>query len=1024
MNLPEISIRRWALAFMLNAVLVLFGIIGFKDIGVDRFPEIEFPFITVITVLPGANPDVVASSVTNIIEGAVNSVPGATAISSNSSPGVSMVFIEFSLGKDVDVAFNEVQAKVNQVLRQLPQDADPPVVAKVEVGTDPILWLALQGDRTEQQLNQYARNIVRKRLESVDGVGQVLLSGQRDRTIRVNLDLDQMAGAGVTPNDVRNAFAAQHLQMPGGFLVSPGQERLIKLDLEFHSPEALGELIIRHVDGAPVRLQDVGFIEDGLADFRQVARFGGEPTVGIGIVKVSGANTIAIIDEIQRRLDTEIRPALPPGLELNVAWNEADLIQEIVRSLQEHLLEGTILAAFVVFLFLRSFRATLIIATAIPVSLLGAVALIYFLGFTFNTMTLLALLLLIGVVVDDAIVVLENVHRHRVQFEPDKVKAAIAGTNEVVFAVLAASLTLISIFGAVVFLGGIIGRFFNAFALVVTSGVIISLFVSLTLTPMLCSRYLSVERKHGRMYMALERFFDGMDALYRRALAWSIRHRVRVIFMALAIVLSSGWFFAQVEKGFSPEEDESRFIVSFRAPLGTDLEVTDGYLREIEAVLASKPEVLSYFTTIGVGERGQVNRGTAYVRMVAQSERAISQQDFLVELRRELAAIPGIYAFATPPGIVSGQRGEPLQFVLTGPDLEQVAGIANELHRRLGLREELGAVDIDLQLDLPQVQVELDRTRAAELGITAADVAFAVNMLAGGIDIAKYNDEPGDGERYDIRVQAEEGQLATSVDLARIFIRTAGGDMVRLDSVASFTEEVGPAVITRYDLEYSAMFFASPVAPLGTAIEIMFAEAEAMAAEGLMPLGYQVKLIGEARELERTVGYIMVAFTLATILVYMVLSSQFNSLVQPLIVMVAQPLAIIGGVFALWVTGNSLNIFSMIGLVLLIGLVAKNSILLVDMTNQLRAQGQAVDDALLEACPIRLRPVLMTSLTVILALTPPALGLGAGADTNGPLAIAVIGGMVSSTLLTLVVVPAMYSLIEGGRRTQSRAAME
>ncbi|MCA1798226.1 MAG: efflux RND transporter permease subunit [Xanthomonadaceae bacterium] len=1011
MNLPQLSIRRYVLAFMLNAVLVLFGILGMRDIGVDRFPEIEFPFVTVVTVLPGANPDTVDASLTNIIESAVNSVPGVSSIQSNSSPGVSIVMIEFNLAKDADVAFNEVQAKINQVLRQLPTDADPPVVAKVEVGASPVMWLALQGDRTEQQLNQYAANVVRKQLETVDGVGQVLLGGRRERTIRVNLDVDRMAAAGVTPGDVRNAFAVQHLQMPGGFLVSRGQERLIKLDLEFHSTEALAELIVRHTDGAPVRLRDIGEVEDALADYRQIARFNGETTVGLGIVKVSGANTIAIIDEVQRRLDADIRPQLPPGMTLMVASNDGDLINEIVAALKEHLLQGTILAALVVFFFLRSFRSTLIVATAIPVSLLGSIALIYFFGFTFNTMTLLALLLLIGVVVDDAIVVLENVYRHRQHLDKNPVSAAVNGTNEVMFAVIAASLTLISIFGAVVFLGGIIGRFFNAFALVVASGVAISLLVSLTLTPMLCSRYLSVEKKHGRIYHSLDRFFERMDSGYQRALGAAITHRWTVVVATVLVVLLSGWFFSAVDKGFVPEEDESRFVISFRAPLGTDLATTDRYLREIETLLASKPEVLSYFAAIGLGDAGQTNRGVAFVRLVQPGERDMRQQDFLVGLRRELAQIPGVFAFAAPPGIVGGQRGEPLQFVLTGRELDEVARLSRALYERLQLREELGPVDIDLQLDLPQVRVELDRTRAAALGLSAADVAFAINMLAGGVDIAKYNDEPGDGERYDIRVKAGDGQLATSADLARIFVRSAAGEMVRLDGVARFDDEIGPAVITRYDLEYSAPFFATPVVPLGAAIDIVEQEAE-----GLLPLGYQVKLIGEARELEQTMGYVMTAFVLAIILVYMVLASQFNSFLQPLIVMVAQPLAMIGGVFALWVTGNSLNIFSMIGLVLLIGLVAKNSILLVDLTNQMRTQGMAVDDALRAACPVRLRPVLMTSLTVIFALSPPALGLGAGADTNGPLAIAVIGGMISSTLLTLVVVPAVYSLVEGGAR--------
>ncbi|MGB7990560.1 MAG: efflux RND transporter permease subunit, partial [Candidatus Methylophosphatis roskildensis] len=441
MNLPRLSIRRHALTYMLNGVLVLFGIIAYQRIGVDRFPQIEYPVLSVTTTLPGGNPEVVDSSITNVIETSVNSVPGIDYIQSNSSPGVSTVAITFQLTKNVDVAFNEIQAKVNQILNQLPKDADPPIVAKVEEGAAPVMWLALQGDRTLQQLNQYARNVIKKRLETIDGVGEVRLGGERQRTIRVNLDLQKMAAFKVTAGDVRAAFAAEHLQVPGGFLVDRTTETLVKLDLEFHSPEALGEMILRYAEGAPVRLRDVAAVEDGLTDFRQVARFQGEPAVGIGIVKVSNANTVAIVKAVRQRLEEEILPQLPPGVTLRVAVDDAELIEQIVAALRDHLIEGTILAGLVVWLFLRSFRSTLIVATAIPVSLLGAVALMFALGYTFNNLTLLGLLLLIGVVVDDAIVVLENVYRHREEIDSDPVSAAMNGTDQVAFAVVAASLT-------------------------------------------------------------------------------------------------------------------------------------------------------------------------------------------------------------------------------------------------------------------------------------------------------------------------------------------------------------------------------------------------------------------------------------------------------------------------------------------------------------------------------------------------------------------------------------------------------
>jgi HAE1 family hydrophobic/amphiphilic exporter-1 len=1010
MTLPGLSISRHVFAFMLSALIVLFGIIAFRDIGVDQYPQVDFPMISISTVLPGADPEIIDTSITNVIENAVNSVPGIDVIASTSSPGVSIVRIQFQLEKDVDIAFNEVQAKVNQTLRQLPEDADPPIVGKIEVGANPIMWITLTGDRTLQQLNQYAKNVVQKRLETIDGVGQIILGGRRVRTIRVEVDLDRMAALGVAASDVSRAFRTEHLQAPGGFLVSKDQERLIKLDLEFHSAEELAQMIVSYREGAPVRLGDFARVEDGMSDLRQVARFNGKPSVGIGIVKISNANTVAVIEAVEQRLAEQLRPQLPAGMELSIAINDADIIREIVSALEQHLVEGTLLAGLVVWFFLRSFRSTIIIATAIPVSLLGAVAVIYFLGYTFNQMTLLALLLLIGVVVDDAIVVLENIYRHREEIDPDPITAAREGSDQVVFAVVASSLTLVSIFVPVVFMQGMIGRFFESFAVVVTVGVMVSLFVSLTLTPMLCSRFLEVSKEHGRIYRLFDGWLAALDRAYVRVLDTALRRRWTVIVMTWLIVFSSGYFFATVPKEFQPSNDVSRFIISLRGPLGSSIETMDRALHDVEKVLQSHPEIQSYFISAGGtggGFSNQVNQGTSFVTLVPRSERDISQRDLINVIRSELAAIPGVRAFVSEPTPVGGQRGDPLQFSVVGPELAQVAAFSGEMYQRLSKDPRYKSVDMDLQLDLPQVEIDIDRARAAALGLTAQDIAFAVNMLAGGFDIAKYNDKPGDGQRYDVRVKARESDLDNPDDLHRIMLRTRGGDLVRLDSVAEIRSVIGPAAINRFNLQYAANFYVTPAISLGEGM----AEVYRMGDE-LLPLGYHIELQGQARELTRTAGYVSFAFGMALILVYMVLASQFNSFFQPLIVMVAQPLAVIGGLVGLWLMGKSLNIFSMIGMVLLIGLVAKNSILLVDLTNQLRAQGRGIDEALREACPIRLRPVLMTSLTVILALLPAALGFGAGADTNSPLAVAVIGGMASSTLLTLAVVPAVYSLYE------------
>ena len=1011
MNLPELSIKRHVFAWMLSAVIVLFGVISYQRIGIDRIPSIDFPIIMINTTLKGANPDVVDSSITSIIETAVNTTPGIEHIQSSSSPGVSTITITFALNKNIDVAYNEVQSKVSQVLKKLPTDTDPPTIQKVDSNAQPVIWLALTGDRTIQQLNLYAINVLKKKFETINGVGEVTLGGRRDRVVRVSLSPERMAAYKLTASDLAAAFNTQHVQLPGGFLVSIQTEKLLKLDLEFHDVKDLGELIINHRDGAPVKLKDIATITDSITDNRQVARYKGMPTVGLGMVKIANANTVEIIKEVERRLDEEIRPNLPPGMQLEISTNDSIFINQMVASLKEHLFTGTLLAALIVFIFLRSIRSTLIIATAIPVSLLGAIAVMYFSGYTFNSMTLLGLLLLIGVVVDDAIVVLENIFRHREHLDKDPLSAAINGSSEVTFAVIAASLSLVCIFAPVIFMDGIVGMFFKSFGVVVTFGVLTSLFVSLTLTPMLCSRYLSVDHKKNKFYSAIERGLAKLDSTYHYLLNLSLSHRWRVLIITLLFVIfGGGYAMKNVEKDFVPEADEGSFSISVKTPLGSSLDYTDSRLELIEAAIAKHPkEVASYFSTIGAGSRGQVNQGNVNVRLVSKTERKKSQQELIKELKKQFDQIPGVKAIPSPASIAKGQRSEKLQFIITGQSLDEIGSLSKQMQQTLTKNTEMGKVDLDVQLDLPQLDMNIDRTRAASLGLSANDIAGAVSMFAGGINIAKYNDLNGDGQRYDIRLKANEGDLKQTTDLSKIYLRSTSGELVRLDTVASFKPTLGAAVIGRYDLQYSANFYANPTMPLGDAVTLV-----KDTAAKILPTNYTLKMTGQAEEFGKTFKNIKFVFILAFILLYMVLASQFNSFIQPVIIMLAQPLAIIGGLIALLLSGDSLNIYSMIGLVLLIGLVAKNSILLVDLTNQLRARGANINDALKEACPIRLRPVVMTSLTIILALLPAALGLGAGSETNKPLSVAIIGGMISSTLLTLVVVPAAYSLVMNG----------
>ena len=1016
MTLPEISIRRHVLAWMISGIFVLFGIISIQKIGLDRFPMIEFPILSVTTTLEGANPEIIDASITNIIEGAVNATTGIESIKSSSSPGVSVVTITFNLDKDIEVAFNEIQSKVGQVARRLPDDIVPPVVRKVETNSRPIMWLGFTGDRTIQQLNLYARNILKKQLETIDGVGEVRLGGRRDRTIRINLLIDKMSSLNITANDVVSAFNREHLQLPGGYLVKDQSEKMFKLDLEYHKVKELNQLVIAYRSDGPVKIKDIAQVEDGLEDFRETARFNSNPSVGLGIVKVANSNTVDIINKIKYKLENDIRPNLPPGVTVKISTDDSIFIKSMVKSLQNHILEGTLLAALVVLLFLMSLRSTFIISVAIPISLLGAIAVMYFFGFTFNSMTLLALILLIGVVVDDAIVVLENIFRHNQQYKTSPFDSAINGSKEVVFAILASTLALVCIFAPVIYMDGIIGRFFESFAVVVTAGILVSFLVSLTLTPMLCSKFLVKETavknlpndksQANKIKKGMQTFFVSLEKLYTKILRKTLNNRWKVLFLSLLVVLSSSYFFSAINKELVPETDESRVTVRFKTPLGSNMDYTYKKLLEIEdKIYTERNNIASVFSSIGLGSRGQVNSGYISVRLIEKDKRKNSQSQIIKNLREQFNGLAGVKAFPAGVSIVGGLRSEKLKFSVIGPSIEKVSEYSNELQNRLAQIPDIGKIDLDLQLNLPQLILNIDRDKATSLGISARNIAESISVLSNGLDVARFNDFPGDGQRYEIRLKAKKNTFKDAQNLNKIYLRSKNGELVRLDTIAQFDEVLGPAVIGRESLQYSANFYTDPTMPLGEAIGYV----NSIGSE-ILPTNFKIKLDGQAKEFAKTTQNVLFVFMLATLLLYMVLASLFNSFFQPIIVMLAQPLAVVGGIALLWLTGKSLNIYSMIGLVLLIGLVAKNSILLIDLTNQLRAKGKETNAALLEACPVRLRPVLMTSITLILALLPAALGLGAGSEENGPLAIAVIGGMISSTLLTLIVIPAAFSL--------------
>ncbi|HLW26137.1 MAG TPA: efflux RND transporter permease subunit [Kiloniellales bacterium] len=1007
MNLPETSVRRHVLAVMLSAVILLFGAIAMQRIGVDRMPDVDMPVISVSTTYPGASAEVVDSSITEPMERGVNAVPGIRNIRSLSVPGASIVTITFELGKDIDVAFNEVQSRVSR-LSTLPEDSNNPIIEKVNSAAQPILWLSLTGDWTLRDLDTYSRDVIRPLIRSVQGVGEIQYGGGMIRAVRIEVDPAKLSANGITINDVVSAIREEHVMMAGGFLVSGDREDQIQLDLEFHNPVALLDLLVAERDGNLITLRDVARVVDGTDDRRRLARFDGEASVGLGIVKVPGANTVAIAEEIRNRVEGRIIPSLPPGLELSIAYDESNFILEQIDGLFLTIALGVFLTALVIWFFLKSFRSTLIVSLSIPISLMAAIAIIYFFGYTLNSVTMLAMLLLIGVVVDDAIVVLENIYRHRQSEGRGAWDAAIAGTQEVYLAVIATTFALVSIFASVLFLDAIIGRVFESFAVVVTFGVLASSLVALTLVPMLCSRFLQVREEHGRLYQFFERIQVALDNGYRWLLSRTLKARWLVLGLIVVLMGATLAPIARLDAEFAPRADTGQFIISFQAPLGSSLDYTAGRLEAIEALLDEEASVANHFSTIGLGRDGQVSAGVVFVTLRDRGERDLTQQAIMRDLQPHLDQLPGIRAFASDIPFLGGERGEPLQFVLSGPNLDQVNELSQTLLARLEDDDAMGALDLDLELDLPQLRLVVDRHRARSLGISAQQIAETANALMGGINVARYHDVPGTGQRYNLRVKAEDGIFQGPEDLNRIYVRAGSGELVRLDAIARFERSTGPAVVARYDLSYAAEFFATPSVGLGEAME----RVEEVAAD-ILPSGYSLAFVGEAEELRETAGAMTFVLLLAAALVYMVLASQFNSLIQPLFIMAAQPVALGGGIIGLWLGGYSLNIYSMIGMLLLMGLVTKNGILLVDLTNQYREKrNMRIDEALLAACPVRFRPVIMTSLTLVLAMVPAVLGLGAGADTTAPMGAAIIGGIIISMVLTLIVIPVLYSLVE------------
>ncbi len=1011
MKISDMSIRRPVLASMLSLALVLFGFIGYLQLSVREYPDVDPPIISVSTFLPGANPQVVESAVTDPLEDELSTVPGVRTLTSSSGEEQSNITLEFTLDRDVDDAAQDVRDRVSRVRGRLPQDIEEPVIAKQEADAQPFFWLALGGENYDLlRLSDIADRVVKTRLQSLPGVGRVFIAGERRYSMRVWLSAAELSARGLTVQDIEQAIRSRNVEIPAGRIESNRREFSVRSLGELKTPSEFRELVVSSGQGQLIKLKDIGRVELGPEDDRSAFRYKGTPAVALGIVRQSKANLIEVAQSIRDALPS-IQRDLPAGVRLEVGFDTSLFVSRSITEAQETLIVAGILVVLIIFVFLRNLRATIIPALAIPTSIVSAFAIMYFLGFSINNFTLLALTLAIGIVVDDAIIVLENAYRHQEELKEDPETAAINGTREIAFPVIATTISLVAVFTPLAFLQGNTGRLFNEFGIAVAGSVIISGFVALTLTPMLCAKILRVPQRHGVLYRILENGFTNLATGYARTLRAALSARWVVVAGAVGTLVVAVLVFRSLEREFIPPEDRGFFPVIIIAPEGATLEYTDGYQRQVEAILGKVPEVQSYFSITG-GFMGAPSRGIVFTRLADWSERDRTVQDVISEVQPQFFGIPGIFAFANNPPAFGW--GSPVNFVVQHPDFAALTQAMDTMTQRARQIPGLVNVDTDLRVNKPELSVAFDRDRAEDLGVPVGDVAGTLQTLLGGRRVSTFTQN---NKLYDVRVQLDPRERATPSDMAGLYVRGRNNQLIQLSAVTRVTEGVGPLRLNHFNRVRSFTLTANlaPGFALGQAIDSL----NALAAE-ILPAGSTTKLAGESRELEESGTSLYFAFGLALLVVFMVLASQFESLLHPFTVLLSVPLAVTGALVALLISGSTLNLYSQIGMILLIGLVTKNSILLVEYANKLLENGLPPLEAVLEAGRIRLRPILMTSVATIISALPIALGLGAGSMSRRPLGYAIVGGVLLSTVLTLYVVPVAYVVLDGFRQRVAR----
>ena len=1022
MSLPAIAIRRPVFAWMLMAALIIFGLISASRMGISQLPDVDFPVVSISISYPGAAPAIIETNVVDVLEDAVMTVEGVRSVSSSSSYAQASISVEFELNRDIAQALQDVQNKVASAQRNLPKDIDPPVVSKSNPEDQPILWLTLSSDRhTTPEIMRYVKDVLKDKFSSLSGVGEILLGGYVDPNLRVWVSGRKLNNYNLAITDVLDTIQNEHAELPAGQMSTGRKEYDVRTLGEARTPEDFANLVISQRGGQPIythiALKQVATIEDGLDDIRRISRANGKPAVGIGIRKQRGSNAVAVAQGVKAKM-LAVQSQLPKGMKLAVNFDTTKFIEDSVNEFYFTLILSGLVTSLVVWLFLGSWTATLNVILAIPTSIIGTFIALYFFGFTLNTFTLLGLSLAIGIVVDDAIMVLENIVRHREMGE-SREQAALKGSQQITFAALAATLAVVAIFLPVAFMSGVIGKFFFQFGVTMTVAVMLSLLEALTLTPMRASQFVQAGSHSTRIGRAADYVFHHNAVLYRRLLAVALRHHWLVIFASLVFFGLSLTALGPLKKELMPAQDQGTFLIRLQTPVDSSMEYTNGKFLAAEKFFSTRAEVDRYFSAVGgFGRGGVVNNGILFINMKPKGQRGIdpqlgheiSQQELMDISRKALKKIDDVKVSVQDLSLrgFTPSRGYPVEFSVQGPVWGKLAEYSRTIIEKLNATGLVTDTDSDYLEGKPEIQIIPDRAKAAARGVNISTIAQTVNATVGGVVAGQYSSA---GHRYDIRVRLLEQERDRVQQIRNIFVRNNRGELIRLADVVQLTEKKSLAQINRYDRERAIKIFAN--VNTGKSQEDALTAARNIAQQ-VLPSGYHSLFVGGAQSFKESFNDLWFALILGLVVSYMVLASQFNSFMHPITVLMALPFSLTGAFLALLIFHQSLNIYSFIGLILLMGIVKKNSILLVDFTNQVRERGDiGVRAALLEACPVRLRPILMTSFATIAAALPLALAIGPGAETRVPMALAVIGGVIVSTLLTLFVVPCVYEVLSG-----------